>query len=341
MNRKNSGSSKPSPSGQSARADKVTAKPAKVVKPPAPDGTPAASVSQVTSGLIRNVGRIAKDCGATAILIYIDNLTQGGPKLPEDLPQRVYYVTKNADEGQKDGAEKRQSIRVPDVPLTRMGRVKIAVLLGLSRGLLNEDDVILFLSGLSGSGSLDTLVVLEVGREFEMFLAPHGGEEMAPHILPEVLERVIDIATELGSEGREGKPTGSLFVIGDTERVLSLSRQLILNPFHGYPEKERSILDPSLEETVKELATIDGAFIIRGEGVVEAAGAYLKISGRDEFTLPHGLGSRHHAAAAITSVSDSVAITVSESTGSVTIFRSGRIITEIEKPRSAGLGRRL
>ena len=128
---------------------------------------------------------------------------------------------------------------------------------------------------------------------------------------------------------------GTMFVVGDTDRVLPLTRQLVLNPFKGYPPSERNILDYSLEETIKELATLDGAFIIRGDGVVETCGAYIRTASQEEFELPRGLGTRHHAAAAITAITDSIAVTVSESTGSVTIFRAGRIVTEIQKPRSS------
>ncbi len=325
--------------GTTTRAE-VKSKPKRTARLPA--AADASAADRITSSLVRHMGAIARECGASAVLVYVDALAEASMELPDGLSQRVYYVTKTPEQSKEQRGKDHQIIQVPNVPLTRMGQVKIAVLLGLSRGLLKRDDVIVCLSGLADSGSLDTLVVLQVEREFEMFLAPLQDEEVAPHILPEVLERVIDLATELGSEGREGKPVGALFVIGDTERVLSLSRQLILNPFRGYPEEERNILDPALEETVKELATIDGAFIIRGDGVIETAGAYLKISSQEgEFKLPQGLGARHHAAAAITGVSEAVAVTVSESTGTVTIFRNGRIITEIEKPRSAALGRHL
>ena len=69
---------------------------------------------------------------------------------------------------------------------------------------------------------------------------------------------------------------------------------------------------------------------------METCGAYLRTASQEEFELPRGLGARHHAAAAITAVTDSIAVTVSASTGSITIFRRGRIITEIQKPRSTG-----
>jgi DNA integrity scanning protein DisA with diadenylate cyclase activity len=173
-----------------------------------------------------------------------------------------------------------------------------------------------------------------VGREYGILATGEENSDAAARILPEVIERVVDIASELGSEGREGRAVGALFVIGDTEHVLPLTRQLVLNPFKGYPPDERNLLDYSLEETVKELATLDGAFIVRGDGVMETCGTYLRTASQEEFELPRGLGARHHAAAAITAVTDSIAVAVSESTGSITIFRRGRIITEIQKPRS-------
>ena len=56
--------------------------------------------------------------------------------------------------------------------------------------------------------------------------------------------------------------------------MLQLSRQLVMNPFHGYPEEDRNILDPNLRETIREFSAIDGAFVIRDDGVVMAAGRH-------------------------------------------------------------------
>jgi DNA integrity scanning protein DisA with diadenylate cyclase activity len=97
----------------------------------------------------------------------------------------------------------------------------------------------------------------------------------------------------------------------------------VVNPFTGYPEEQRNILDPSLEETVKEFSRIDGAFLIRGDGVIEAAGLYLRSKSRVE-GMPAGLGARHAAAAAITAETGAVSIAVSESTRRISIFRGGR-----------------
>ena len=76
-----------------------------------------------------------------------------------------------------------------------------------------------------------------------------------------------------------------------------------MNPFHGYPEEDRNILDPNLRETIREFSAIDGAFVIRDDGVVMAAGRHLNAA-LEEGELPRGLGSRHVAGAGITAVTD-------------------------------------
>ena len=105
---------------------------------------------------------------------------------------------------------------------------------------------------------------------------------------------------------------------------------MVINPFRGYPEEERHSLDPSLHDTLKEFSAIDGAIVIRGDGVIVSAGTYLNAQG-PSIELPSGLGSRHAAAAAITAETDAVAIAVSESTGTVRLFKSGKQILALKK----------
>jgi DNA integrity scanning protein DisA with diadenylate cyclase activity len=287
--------------------------------------------------VIRHATEIAREVEAQAMFAYVDALADLDLSFPDQDGRCLIYVAKTPAQHEQQKERGRNTIRVPDVPLTRPGQVKIAVLLALYRKLIRPQDTIVFLSGIAGSGSLDTISVLRVGREFEMFLAPEAHQELPPGCAPDVLECVVTIAVELGREGREGRPVGALFVLGDTERVRSLSHQLILNPFRGYAAAQRNILDERLKETIKELATIDGAFLIREDGTIESAGTYLKMGMQSGGTLPQGLGARHHAAAAITDVSDAIAVAVSASTGTVTLFGKGRILAQIEKPRSGAL----
>lgn len=294
---------------------------------------PAVSPEIITEALLDYIGSIAEKCQASAIFVYADAIDGKFFPLPESLKSKVYYVTRTQAEIEDKRAAGSRYLRVPNVRLSRVGQVKIAIFLALAQGIIKQGDTVVFLSGMAQSGNLDTVIVSQVGREYEMFTTTDSSNQTPSRVRSEVVERVIDIASELGSEGREGKSVGSLFVIGDTERVISLTRQLVLNPFQGYPESDRNILDESFEETIKEFSTIDGAFIVRGDGIVETCGAYIKTASQKEFELPRGLGARHHAAAAITAVTDAIAVVVSESTGTVTVFRSGKILTEIDKPR--------
>lgn len=301
--------------------------------PQPPDVSPTAR--RITSSVVRHVADMVRVSGASALFVYVDALSGTSLDLPTDVAEKVFYVAKTVDEDRRQEERDVRHIRVPNVSLTRMGQVKVAVFLALSRGLIHHGDVIVCLSGVAGSGTLDTIVVVEVGREFEM-LSVKQEEQDTLHVRAAVLERVIEIAVQLGAEGREARGVGALFVLGDVERVLSLSRQLILNPFSGYPEEQRNILDPALADTVKEFASLDGAFVIRRDGVIVSGGTYLKTVGTEEQDLPKGLGARHHAAAGITSVCDAVAVVVSQSTGAVSVFQGGRIVTQIEQPRPAG-----
>ncbi len=237
-------------------------------------------------------------------------------KIEEELPDKVVVI------------------KVPSIKLTRLGQMKVAVLVGVSQGIFHPEDVILCLSGIAESGFIDSLFILDIGEEFEFFAVTQL-EHLNKIVRPEVFLRVLEIAIDLSVEGREGKPVGTIFIVGDTEQVLKYCEQLILNPFKGYAEEERNILDPRLEETVKEFASLDGAFIIRGDGVIEAAGAFIRAGAVTE-DIPSGLGARHRSAAAITAITQAVAITVSESTGTVMVFYGGKIIMEIERPQFFG-----
>jgi DNA integrity scanning protein DisA with diadenylate cyclase activity len=120
--------------------------------------------------------------------------------------------------------------------------------------------------------------------------------------------------------------------VGDTAKVQEFTKPLVLNPFYGYKEEDRNILNPFMDETIKEFSSIDGAFVIRGDGVVEAAGSLVQATG-NTLTLPSGLGSRHAAAAAVSVAANCISIAVSSSTGQVTLFRRGVMLPLTEKRR--------
>jgi DNA integrity scanning protein DisA with diadenylate cyclase activity len=109
----------------------------------------------------------------------------------------------------------------------------------------------------------------------------------------EVLEALIELAVEIAREGREGRRIGTLFTFGDERAVLAKSRMLILDPLAGHEESARHVSSPDLRGTIKELAQLDGAFVVSREGVFVSACRYLDAVA-SEVELPLGPRSGQH-----------------------------------------------
>ena len=142
-----------------------------------------------------------------------------------------------------------------------------------------------------------------------------------------VLEQTVAPAVDIAREGREGRKIGTLFVVGDSEEVLRRSRPMILDPLHGHPDESKHIADPDVRETLKELAQLDGAFVVSDEGVVVSAARYIDAVS-ESLSVPLGLGSRHMAAASVSKQTGAVAVAVSESS-MVRMFDDGELVSEI------------
>ena len=175
--------------------------------------------------------------------------------------------------------------------------------------------------------ALDSLSVIRLGEHLERLTA-RDLRALETSVPFETLKAVVDVAIEIGREGREGKAVGTLIVVGDARNVMTRTRQLGFDPFKGYRRKERNVRDFRVREAIKEIAQLDGAFVVARDGTVEAA-CRLIDAPMTGLTLPKGLGTRHWAAAAITEVTKAVAVVVSQSNGTVRLFQNGEVILRI------------
>lgn len=287
-------------------------------------GLPQGRGSKFNRLMLNECGKIAKGADCGSIMLFGDTFSKGFNigKTFENF--RTILVTQGSPDVSSHFSNVDVTISTKAFSKNRFAQMKSAVLIGISRGLIEFNEKICCIAGRAKSDILDTIAVVDVRNEFQ---AVFDGQSdiLPPFIKPEVMERVLAIATELAVEGREGKPVGCLFVLGDVAELKPFIKPLILNPFYGYKDEDRNILNPFMDETMKEFSTIDGAFIIRGDGVVESAGSLLHAP---EFihSLPSGLGTRHAAGSAISQAADCVAIAVSASTRQVTIFRRGQML---------------
>jgi diadenylate cyclase len=290
--------------------------------------SPKARVSRL---LFAHALSVAEEVKANAVMLHCDAV--GSLRFMEDIPSPIQLILVTSDRAtvKENRKPAPQILQVPFPSLNRSNQMELSLLFAVSRGLLSRGDTVVHISGVPNSGLLDTLLVIDVGREFPSIFTQHTPTPIGD-VEPQVLEKILQIAMDISREGREGRPVGTLFVIGDYEKVLKYCRQMVINPFRGYREEEKNVLDPSLGETLKEFSTIDGAFIVRGDGVIMSAGTFLRPE-KTTVNLPSGLGARHAAAAALTAITGSIAVVVSQSTGTLSLFKAGGLVMALERPK--------
>lgn len=175
---------------------------------------------------------------------------------------------------------------------------------------------------------VDSVSVIHLGEHLERMTA-QDLRVLGDAAPIDVLRAVVDLATEIGREGREGQPVGTILVVGDTRKVLSMSHFQNFNPFRGYSRAERDVRKRDVREQIKEIAKLDGAILIGRDGIAEAACLHLGARA-DGVSMRKGFGSRHMAAAGISKQSNAIAFAVSQSSGSVRVFQKGEEVLHIE-----------
>jgi len=255
-------------------------------------------------------------------LLLPDDVFRGKPAARKKLVQAV------VSQAQRQVVEAAgiTVIPLPEFDLGRPEKLKIALVSGIARGIYKEGDVVVGLLSRKPASMPDSILVVTVGQEEDEgafgFLQAEG-------VSAGVMDALIDLAVTIGVEGWEGRPVGALFVVGDSNTVMEKSRQLTLNPFQGYSEDEKNIMNPDVRHALHAFAVLDGAFIVREDGVVIAAGRYLNFDDEKEIDVPLGLGARHMAAAGISRDTEAIAIVVSQTSGSVRVFRRGKAALEL------------
>ncbi len=291
---------------------------------------------ELSRSMMGSALKVLRDVRASSLVVFLDAIDDWGFWKDSRSRKRLVLVTqKEETEKALDPYRKdvKAVVRLPMVKLSRLAQIKLAAIMCITEGVIDSSDKVVCLAGVPSSGSLDTIMALDLKSETEVFTTMGISRDLLKKVKPAVIETVLSIALGLSSEGREGRAVGTTFVIGDNEKVSKLSKPLIMNPFKGYPEEARNILDEAVHETIKEFALLDGAFLIREDGIVMAAGVHLDAA-LEGGHMP-GLGCRHMAAAGITDVTDAIAVTISGSTGIIRIFRQGKVLLEMERPGMA------
>ena len=155
------------------------------------------------------------------------------------------------------------NLRVLDIdpgPTPTHEQMSVALLEAVARDNLQTGaHVIALYNGIGVADShpepIDSVSVIHLGEHLERLTAADL-RKLDTQVPLETLRAVVELATQIGQEGREGKPVGTMIVVGDTDKVLSMSRPLNFNPFRGYSRKERDIRDKKVREQIKDIAQL-------------------------------------------------------------------------------------
>ncbi|HUT09317.1 MAG TPA: diadenylate cyclase [Thermoguttaceae bacterium] len=271
---------------------------------------------------------LTESAGADAILLLLEGVAdwQRLKKMSGDEKIVVAVDTAEQVECAREAGLEAVRIDMPDSPVYE--RLTQSVLEAVADDILAPGSCVVSLYSGFEADAIDSVSLINLGEHLNR-LTSRDLRQLETRVPLDTLKIVVDLAVEIGRDGREGKPVGTLFVVGDSRKVLTCSRPAGFDPVKGYSRKERNLGDARVREGVKEFAQMDGAVIVSADGTVESACRYLDCSAAD-VTLSKGLGARHWAAAAVSRATNAVAVAVSQTNGTVRIFQNGEVVLRIE-----------
>ena len=220
-------------------------------------------------------------------------------------------------------------LRLPLHTADKYNQIRHAISVVLRSSSVSAGDLIACVIGrdvYQEEGSLVVLTEMEASIEK---LAVSDLLKLTDGIQPSVLETAVMVACKIGRAARRGKRIGAIFMLGDSLTVLKGSKQLVPNPFKGHDKADRMLTNLDIHDALVELSKLDGAFVLRGDGFIQAAGVFLA-SPPTAVELVSGLGARHAAAAEVTMRTTATAVVVSATDGQVRAFSGGKMVLQID-----------
>jgi diadenylate cyclase len=272
--------------------------------------------------------KLVKATEADALLVLLSKATDW-KRLKNKTANHVLVIATHDDEIHASATEAEiHSIHLEIPEASVQNQLTQAVLASVAAEIIKPGSTIVSIYSGFDTENIDTISVLQLTERLGRLTA-RDLRKLETKVPLDTLKTVVDLAVEIGREGREGKAVGTMFVVGDHRKVLEESRPGGFDLVKGYTRKERNIFDNKVREGIKEIAQLDGMFIIAADGTVEGSSRIIDTS-PVEITMTKGLGSRHFSGAAISKNTKAIAVVVSQSNGTVRIFQNGEVVLRIE-----------
>ena len=282
---------------------------------------------------VDSANRLAKATDADAVLLLLEQ-TPDITRLKKKVNSTDLVVATHV----KEIAQAMLASEIPviqlDIPEASVqDRLTQAVLESVADEHLRPGSTVVAIYSSFDSDSIDTISVVKLTERLGKLTA-RDLKKLETKVPLDTLKIVVDLAVEIGREGREGKAVGTMFVVGDHRKVMEQSRPAGFDSVKGYSVDERNLFDVKVREGVKEIAQLDGMFVVSASGSVVSSARIIDTS-PVELTMTTGLGSRHFAGAGISKNTKAIAVVVSQSSGTVRIFQNGEVVLRIEPMQRA------
>jgi DNA integrity scanning protein DisA with diadenylate cyclase activity len=222
-----------------------------------------------------------------------------------------------------------EAIRLPLRAINKYSQIRHIISIAFRSTSISLGDLVVCALGRNVYQEKGDIVVVTDVEPSIISVAVSDLLKLTDGIRPTVLEVAIEIACKIGRAARRGVRLGAIIMLGDSLKVLEGSKQLIPNPFEGHEDFSRRLTNLENHTAIVELSKLDGAFVVRGDGFIQTAGAFLAAIDED-VKLPLGLGARHTAAAAVTMRTDATAVVVSATDGNIRAFSHGAMVLQID-----------
>lgn len=277
--------------------------------------------------------KLAVKSEADAVLVLLEH-TVDWAKLKKKTAASGLLIATDDHAVYESATDSDVSATLLDSPETTVqNQLTQAVLVSVAAERLQPGSAVVALYRAFDTEDIDTISTIRLTERLGR-LTSRDLKKLETKVPLETLKMVVDLAVEIGRDGREGKPVGTMFVVGDHRKVLEDSRPGGFDFVRGYTRKDRNIFDHRVREGIKEIAQLDGMFVISADGTVEASARIIDTS-PVEITMTTGLGSRHFAGAAISKNSKAIAVVISQTSGTVRIFQNGEVVLRIEPMQRA------
>lgn len=282
------------------------------------------------SAMIRAAVALLVERSADALLLLLEGSTDWKKislmAAATDKPIIVAVDSADDLEGAAEAGLQPLALNKEKSPL--LERLQHALLEAAADEFIRTNGEVIAVYGGFQQGRLDSISHLQLDERMRR-LTSRDLQMLESSVPLKTVKTVVDLAVQIGREGREGKPVGTLFVVGDTRKVIEHANDSGVDPFRGYNKKHRNLLDAKVQDDAKEIAQLDGAFVVGSDGVIERSRQMLEVS-HEDLKMTKGLGARHWAAAAISRKTKAISVVVSQSTGTVRLYQNGHLVIRIE-----------